>query len=84
MLLEIHSKQDRTYSILVEEPKPLDPGVAGKVLYVGVPYDSERGGLQGPPGLSERVERVVLVADPCSVPQREEVGWQPRSEGRLR
>ena len=62
-------------SILVEESKSLDPGVSGESLVleftVRVCHDSvrERRGLQGPPSLSERVERVVLVTDPGSVPQ---------------
>ena len=66
---------ERPCSILVEESKSLDPGVGGEVqvwyFIVGVRHHSERerGGLQGPPGLSERVEGVVLVTDPCSVPQ---------------
>ena len=84
----IHSIQILPYSILVKESKALDPGVRGEVhvcyFSVGICQDSERGGVQGSPGVSERVEGVVLVTDPCSVPQREEIGWQPGSEGRLR
>ena len=66
---------DRPSSILVEESKSLDPGVSGEVqvwyFIVGVRHHSERerGGLQGSPGLPEGVEGVVLVTDPCSVPQ---------------